>query len=188
MIDISDNQVVEQIRKGDIEAYSELVQRYQKRIFNLMYRFSQSKLDAAELTQDVFCKAFDKLSSFQNSRSFFSWLYTLAMNHGKDWNRQQQRKRDGLRLYADSLGQEESSPSLDMTEKRQEISLMLTELSKLPPENGELLMLRYQQELSIGELGEIFNLSDSAVKMRIHRTLVVLQNKLIGVLDENESA
>ena len=64
---------------------------------------------------------------------------------------------------------------------------MLTELSNLPPEKSELVMLRYQQDLSISELGEIFNLSDSAVKMRIHRTLEVLQNKLIGVLDENQT-
>jgi RNA polymerase sigma-70 factor (ECF subfamily) len=186
LIDISDNHIVKQIRQGNIEAYSEIVQRYQKRIFNLMYRFSQSKPDAAELTQDVFCKAYDKLSSFNNNRSFFSWLYTLAMNHGKDWNRQQLRKRDGLRLYADSL-QDESQSSTDTTEKQQEISLMLTELSNLPPEKSELVMLRYQQDLSISELGEIFNLSDSAVKMRIHRTLEVLQNKLIGVLDENQT-
>jgi RNA polymerase sigma-70 factor (ECF subfamily) len=186
LIDISDNQIVTKIRQGNIEAYSEIVRRYQKRIFNLMYRLSQSQPDAAELTQDVFCKAFDKLSRFNNDRSFFSWLYTLAINHGKDWNRKQLKKRDGLRLYADSL-QEESSPSIEMSEKQQEISLMLEELSKLPPEKSELVMLRYQQELSIRELGEIFSLSDSAVKMRIHRTLAVLQNKLIGVLDENQT-
>ena len=185
-MNISDNHIVTKIKQGDIEAYSELVQRYQKPVFNLMYRFSQSKADAAELTQDVFSKAFEKLNSFQAGRSFFSWLYTLAMNHGRDLLRQQERKRNGLRFYTDSIQHDDSSISLDTLEKKQEIDKMFVALAELPHEKRELLLLRYQQELSIGELGEIFNLSPSAVKMRIHRSLALLQKQLTGKSDTNE--
>ena len=94
-MEISDNYIVEQVRQGDVEAYAELVERYQKCIFNLMYRFSYTKGDAAELTQDVFCKAYEKLNSFQNNRTFFPWLYTLAINHGREWSRKQERKKNG---------------------------------------------------------------------------------------------
>jgi RNA polymerase sigma-70 factor (ECF subfamily) len=139
-MELSDNQTVRQVKKGDIEAYSEIVARYQKRIFNLMYRFSWSKADAAELTQDVFCKAFERLASFKNDRQFFPWLYTLAMNHGRDWSRQQAKKRDGLRLYADSLKQEDWSFATKTIEKRQEIAQMLKAISNLPHEKRELLL------------------------------------------------
>lgn len=179
-MDISDSDIIKHIRQGDIEAYAKLVERYQKPIFNLMYRFSESEVDAAELTQDVFCKAFEKLASFHNNKSFFTWIYTMAMNHGKDWVRRQGRKRDGLQLYAASLELEETSPPMEVSEKRQEISNMFTALSKLPPKKREILLLRYQQELSIGELAEVFNLSSSAVKMRIHRSLALLQDQLSG--------
>ncbi len=185
-MDISDNHIIKQIRQGDIESYSELVQRYQKPIFNLMYRFSQSRDDAAELTQDVFCKAYEKLTGFKNGQSFFPWLYTLATNHGKDWIRKQGRKRDGLRLYAETMEQENSSIPSTLIEKRQEVTRMLTALSRLPHEKQEILLLRYKQELSISEIGEIFNLSTSAVKMRIHRSLGLLQKQLSGELDVKE--
>jgi len=182
----SDNHIVKQIKQGDIEAYSELVQRYQQPVFNLMFRFSRSKSDAAELTQDVFCKAFEKLDSFQNKKTFFPWLYSLAMNHGKDWIRRQQRERDGLRFYADNLAQEGLSPPVQIIEKRQEINTMFMALAKLPLEKQEILLLRYQQELSIRELEEIFCLSASAVKMRIHRSLALLHDQLNGECDVNE--
>ncbi len=185
-MDISDNLIVTQIKQGDIEAYSELVRRYQKPVFNLMYRFSQSKIDAAELTQDVFCKAFEKLPGFQNDRNFFPWLYTLAINHGKDFIRRQERKRDGIRLYTESMEQENSSLPMEIVEKRQEIDKMFIALSRLPHEKSEMLLLRYQQELSINELGEIFDLSSSAVKMRIHRSLALLQNQLNGESQTDE--
>ena len=140
-MDISDNHIVKQVRQGDIESYSELVQRYQRPIFNLMYRVSQSKEDAA---------------------------------------------RDGLRLYSENLDRENSSLPSETIEKRQEVNKMFMALSKLPHEKQEMLLLRYKQELSIGELGEIFNLSSSAVKMRIHRSLAFLQKQLNGELDVNE--
>lgn len=184
-MDISDNHIIEQVRQGDTESYSKLVQRYQRPIFNLMYRVSQSKEDAAELTQDVFCRAFEKLTVFKNGRNFFPWLYTLATNHGKDWIRKQGRNRDGLRLYAENIERENSSLPAATIEKRQEITKMLMALSTLPPEKQEILLLRYKQELSISEIGEIFNLSSSAVKMRIHRSLALLQKQLSGELDVN---
>ncbi len=185
-MEISDNHIVTQIKQGDVEAYSELVQRYQKPVFNLMYRFSQSKIDAAELTQDVFCKAFEKLPGFQNDRNFFSWLYSLAANHGKDFIRQQERKRDGLQFYTENIEHENSYLPLEIVEKRQEINTMFIALSRLPHEKREMLLLRYQQGLSIKELGETFDLSTSAVKMRIHRSLALLQNELKGESHINE--
>ncbi len=184
-MDISDNHIVTQVKQGETEAYSMLVQRYQKPVFNLMFRFSQSRIDAAELTQEIFCKTFEKLPKFDNSRKFFPWLYTLATNHGRDWTKQQQRKRNGLRLYTDSIDREDSLHPQQTLEKQQEIDEMFIALAKLPHEKREMLLLRYQQELSLGELGEIFNLSTSAVKMRIHRSLALLQDQLNGEFDTN---
>lgn len=168
---LSDNHVVEKVRQGDLEAYGELVFRHQRSIYNLMYRFSQSQHDADELTQEVFCKAYEKLANFGDGRNFFPWLYTLALNHGRDWFRRQQTMREGLHQYAGSCMVGEVSSTPEKFEKEQEISQMYRALARLPRDRQEMLLLRYQQELSIGELGEIFNLSDSGVKMRIHRSL-----------------
>ncbi len=148
-MELSDNEIVKQVREGNIEAFSEIVQRYQKPVFNLMYRFSQSEHDATELTQDIFCKAYGRLANFQNERSFFPWLYTVAMNHGRDWIHRQDKNRDGLRLYTDSLEHENQLLPPEIVEKQQESTTLLMALSTLSSEKRELLLQRYQQDLSI---------------------------------------
>ncbi|MFT5700052.1 MAG: RNA polymerase sigma-70 factor (ECF subfamily) [Desulforhopalus sp.] len=175
---ISDSCIVEQVRQGEAEAYSELVLRYKKPIYNLMFRFCYSTEEAAELTQDVFCNAFEKLSSFKTHRPFFPWLYTLAMNHGRDWKRQNYKKTEGLHNYSQILNNNIGPSEVDKLERKQEVDQVFLALSTLPDEKREMLLLKYKQDLTIRELGEIFGLSDSGVKMRIHRAIATLQDLL----------
>lgn len=177
-MEISDSSIVEQVKGGEVEAYSELVLRYKKPIYNLMFRFCHSTEDAAELTQDVFCNAFAKLSSFKTHKPFFPWLYTLAMNHGRDWTRHKNKNLKGLRNYSQSLLNYNQPSDLEKLERSQEIDQMFCALSTLSYEKREILLLKYQKELSNRELGEIFGLTDSGVKMRIHRAIEKLQDIL----------
>lgn len=176
----SDIFLVEQVKKGEVEAYSELVLRYQKPIYNLMFRFCHSTEDAAELTQDVFCNAFERLNGFRTSESFFPWLYTLAMNHGRDWSRKKKRKNDGFENYSRLLTQADHPSWTDNVEMQQEVDQLFLILSKMPCEKREILLLKFKSDLSIREIGEIFSLSDSAVKMRIQRAIKSLQELLIA--------
>lgn len=178
-MEISDKSIVEQVKKGEVAAYSELVLRYQKPIFNLMFRFSQSTEEAAELTQDIFCTAFEKLSTFNHEKKFFPWLYTLAMNHGRDWKRKNRRSVDGLQHYTRHFSTETWSCEEHPLEKQEEVDQLFNALNKLPDEKREMLLLKYKKELSTRELGEIFGLSDSGVKMRISRALTTLQEILV---------
>ena len=83
----SDREIVKQVLGGEVDLYAVLVERYHRQIFNLMYRFSHKDQDAADLTQDVFLRAYEKLASYRVERSFFSWLYALASNLATDWSR-----------------------------------------------------------------------------------------------------
>ena len=177
-MEISDSCIVEQEKKGEVEAYSELVLRYKKPIYNLMFRVSQSQEEAAELTQDVFCNAFAKLSSFKSHKPFFPWLYTLAMNHGRDWSRKKHKNVEGICIYSQTLMSNSPPSVLEKLEKKQEVDQMFDALAELPYEKREMILLKYQQDLSTRELGEIFGLSDSGVKMRIHRTIAALKDIL----------
>lgn len=171
----TDNRIVELVRRGEVESYAVLIRRYDKRIYNLMFRFCLSRNEAAELTQEVFCKAFEKLQSFQNGRNFFSWLYTLAMNHGRDWARQQQRKRHENILLSREMSRGHIAFPAEIVEKKQEIDRLFAVLATLPVDKREILLLRYQQELSLEEIADIFTLSTGAVKMRIRRAIDLLQ-------------
>ncbi len=175
----SDEAIVNQVLQGDMQAYEILICRYQNQIYNLMYRCSHSPEDAADLTQDVFCKTFEKLKHFQKKRSFFSWLYTLAMNHAKDWLRKQKRQVPKTPFLPDmeTTQPNQKSPA-EQVEEQETLDLVTQAMMTLPLEKRELLMLRYHYGNSIKELSEIFELSASAVKMRLHRSLAELQIKL----------
>lgn len=180
----SDEGIVRQVVGGKVQSYGMLVQRYERPIFNLMYRYCRSDQEAADLSQDVFLRVYERLGSFDCRRKFFPWLYTLAMNRAKDWQRSNSRKLQGLAKL------QWQAPELD-TGSHQEQRLLVQEeieglygaLDSLPDTTRELLLLRYRQELPIRELVSIFNLSESAVKMRISRALEQMKVKMGGDRD-----
>ena len=178
----SDGDIIDQVLGGQKQAFSVLVERYQRQIFNLMYRYSRSDHDAADLTQEVFLRAYEKLSSFKSSNSFFSWLYTLAVNKAHDWSRKQSRRKK----YQNDL--QNTRPDPVRTESKQEKILQRQEdvmelqraMQELPDDTREILVLRYHHNFSVKESAEIFSISESAVKMRTSRGLKQLQNLLQG--------
>ncbi len=172
-MDLSDNQLVKLIRAGDSEAFAELVDRYQVQIFNMMYRFSGSADDAADLTQDVFCRAYERLGQYRQHHRFFSWLYTMALNHARDWSRKRRAHRQADHGYRPDDAAPETLPER-VLETKQQIDGLAAALQVLPADRRELLILRYRHDCSIRDLAEIFDLSESAVKMRVQRSLTEL--------------
>ena len=82
--------LVQRARRGDLEAYDELVQRYQERIYATIYHMTSNHEDANDLAQESFIKAFQALKSFKGGSSFYTWLYRIAVN--KTINFLKQRK------------------------------------------------------------------------------------------------
>ena len=82
--------LVQRARQGDLEAYDELVQRYQERIYATVYHMTSNHEDANDLAQESFIKAFQALKSFKGGSSFYTWLYRIAVN--KTINFLKQRK------------------------------------------------------------------------------------------------
>ena len=177
----SDEVLVKRVLRGDDQAFAEIVERYQRPIYNLMYRFCRNPSEAAELSQDVFLKTYERLASFDGRRRFFPWLYTLAMNLARDWQRSHARKQQGLaRLRWETPGPDPGSGQEKALLGREETARLYGALDVLPAETRELVLLRYRQEVSIRELAEIFKLSESGVKMRLSRALQRMKEVLGG--------
>lgn len=172
----SDEEIIGQIRAGHKQAYSILIGRYQRPMYNLMYRYSRSEADAADLTQEVFLRAYEKLNSFGSGHRFFTWLYTLAVNRANDWA----RKRNRLQLHHRELADRVVSETPDagqekILESREQVRQLQKAVDLLPDETREILMLRYREECSVREVAQIFSLTESAVKMRAARGLQQLK-------------
>jgi len=168
---ISDDKLVERIVKGDSRFFEFIIERYEAQIFNLMYRYSGSRDEAADMTQDVFCRVYERLKNYQSRQTFFSWLYTLALNYAKDWSRKKQsetQKND--RFSAEYSTGKWQDPGVEC-ENNQQVDNLWEALKYLPDDRQEMVLLRYRHEHSIREIAEIFSLSESAVKMRLKRSL-----------------
>jgi RNA polymerase sigma-70 factor (ECF subfamily) len=142
-----------------------------------MYRYCGSTEVAADMTQDVFCRVFEKLENYQEKNSFFSWVYTLALNYARDWNKKQRNRKIKLSRYADELRSQQEYVDHEH-ESIQETEMLLRALEALSDDRRELVVLRYRHDCSIRELSDIFNLSESATKMRLKRSLEEL-NKIL---------
>ena len=177
-MNLSDEDIVEGILAGGKELFAVLVDRYQRPVYNLMYRYSRNAEEAADLTQEVFVRSFDRLKTFRAGNSFFPWLYGLAVNQANDWSRSRARQRVGLDAYGEHLRQETAADRQNAMESRETGQRIAQALARLSEETRELLIFRYRHERSIREAAIVFKLSESAVKMRIKRGLDELQEEL----------
>ncbi len=182
-MEAADDEIVKQVLGGSRNRYRFLISRYERQIFNLMFRYSRNDDDAADLTQEVFVKAYSRLDQYRYGERFFSWLYALAVNLAKDWYRKGRRRQE---LRTDLLHNEIEvsgfvSRQEEGLERSEEIKFLEDALGKLSHRNREMVILRYQQERSIKEIVEIFGMGESAVKMRIARALKQLRMIIHGV-------
>ncbi len=173
--------MVKAVRMGDTQAFEGIVRKYEKPIFNLMYRATGSRDDAADLTQDAFLRAYDKIHTFRFGRKFYSWLYTLAMNVARD----HLRKRCRLPAATDQDPENTAQGALDEAltangvERSVEIQRLFSLLRALPLKDREAVLLRFRNGLAMKEIANRLGLSVSGAKMRVHRGVAKLQ-KMLG--------
>lgn len=181
----TDETLVYLILKGETQLFEQIIERYEWPIYNLMYRYCRSEQEAADLTQDVFLRVFDRLSSFNRRKRFFSWLYALAVNRANDWHRRVAINRKKLNeLHWDPPEPEVNSDQEEKMVAQEEVNNLYKSLDELPDTTREMILLRYKQELPFFEIADIFNVSESAVKMRVARGLTKIKDLLGGVRDE----
>ncbi len=177
--------IVQQVIDGEINQYEILVKKYQGPVYSFMLRYTGSSPIAQELVQEVFMKAYDGLERFDTGRRFFPWLYTIALNIARDWGRKNASRSHEINGFDETLisFQEESglknAGQENRIEQKQRMGLIQKALQKIRPENREAVILRYRYDLSFKEIAQVFGISLSASKMRVHRGLKQLR-EVIG--------
>ncbi|MEK6699473.1 MAG: sigma-70 family RNA polymerase sigma factor [Nitrospirota bacterium] len=175
-----DAALVASCTKGDTDAFETLVQKYQKRMFNIAFRMTGSYEDAGEVVQDAFVSAYRGLKNFQGRSKFSTWLTAITVNHSK--NRLQQMKArqareplsldDPVRTEDGSIAVDPPSkgPSvLDRLEARDERKKVQECISALEPEFREVIILRDMQDFSYEEIGSLLKVREGTVKSRLFR-------------------
>ena len=173
---------IDRVLRGEVNAFGPLVERYQKPNFNLMCRVAGSPDSAADLTQDTFIRAYQKLERFHPGKRFFPWLYSIGLNLARDFARKNTRDlKTGSTLDPESIsGCNYPGDQHDSMCASLELVRLEKALDELPLIYREALILRYHDECSMRDIAEALSLSLSAAKMRVHRGLEMLRENYKG--------
>ncbi|GAA4703375.1 RNA polymerase sigma factor [Brevibacillus fulvus] len=164
----SDAEIIQRIIQGDIEAYRELIQRYQHMIFVFIYKMVNNRTDAEDLTQEVFVKAYEKLSTYRGESQFSTWLHTLARNKTIDFLRRRKvHDSDEQLKYVPAQTREESpQESLLGKERRKEIEAAFSMLSE---PYREVIVLRCTHEYPFDKIANLLGVAESTARVRYLR-------------------
>jgi RNA polymerase sigma-70 factor (ECF subfamily) len=178
-----DRQLVERARKGDLDAFEELVHRHAGRLFRTLVTIAANPQDAEDDVQNAFLKAFVHLRGFKGNSRFSTWLTRIAINERLQRLRGQKKVE---RLDADATEEAAIRPGLlrawedpEQMYSRVELrSLIERELLKLPLKYRSILVLRDMQQFSTAEAAAILDESTANVKTRLHRARLMLREAL----------
>ena len=172
-----DQHIISDVLSGQVSAYSELVEKYQSLAFTLAIRMVGNKQEAEEVAQDAFIKAYGSLKSFRGKSKFSSWLYRIIYNTSISLLRKRQRER---KVFDDNRNVEIQFMADEIYYQDNEYTMMALEKSmeSLEPEEKFIVSLFYYENSAISEIARITGLSESNVKVKLHRSRKKLYDKL----------
>ncbi len=187
----TDQAIVERVIRGDVDAFSVLVNRYQDRIYSVALNYVGNPEDAIDVTQDAFLKAYNKLRTFDSASAFYTWLYRIAINAAIDFLRKRKSRP------AESLDDEKFSevgyepaskdPSADperVAVRAEQARLLKEAISSLSEKLRTAIILHDVEGLSQEEVAEILRVPVGTVKSRVSRARSELRNLLKKTMEE----
>ena len=164
-----------QFQNGDRKAFTMLVARYEKPIFNTAYRMVKNAEDAADITQIAFIKAFERIDTFNPSYKFFNWLYKIAVNETLNLINRRKRRRD----FEYDPPARIPSPEDDL-ELNEMGHYLQKALDAMTYDQRIVIVLKHLLLLPYSEIAEILNIPEKTVKSRLFSARHVLRKELIN--------
>lgn len=163
--------------------FDQIVQRYDKRLFNLLFRLSGDYDLAQDLAQEVFLIAYKEHSKFRGESDFFTWLYRIAVNHHRRYLRKQKvRSFFGLgeKMPEEEVPDPGALEQMESIERKSRNKLIRQAVAELPGEFRETVVLYYYEDQACDDIAKILNCSPGTVKSRLWRGRKILAQKLGG--------
>jgi RNA polymerase sigma-70 factor, ECF subfamily len=175
--ELDDRDLIEHA-KTDKNAFGEIYERYLTRIYNYIYYRTGNQQDAEDLTAKVFYRAMSHIRNYEDKGvPFQAWLYRIAHNLVANFHRDQGRRK--IIPLDDYVAYTLRSDAPDhQTEANEERDNLLAAIRRLPAERQQLLLLKFIEQKSNAEIGEIMQRTEGAIKSLYHRTLLALRDEL----------
>ena len=164
------------------DLFAELYDRFSNVVFNKCYGFSKSREEAEDLTHDVFVRLFVKLRTFKGNSKFSTWLYSFTYNFCVNYvQRNSHKKKEKVTVVTDQIKENDAFDEVDDASlfelKSEKLAKVLT---LIDPAEKMILLMKYQDDMSIKEIMEVLKVGESAVKMRVKRA----KAKVVKLYDE----
>ena len=169
--------IIARARRGDADAFEQLVVAYRDQVFRLALRMCGNEADADEVAQEAFLSAWKALPNFRGDSRFSTWLYQLTSHAAIDLMRREKRQIAAEDITEVSTPDPGPSPQqqAERSETRQAVRDAMGQLS---PEYRQIVVLRFLQELSYEEIGAVLKLPPGTVKSRLNRAKSQLKDIL----------
>jgi len=168
--------LVRRVQQGDEIAFREVVDRYQSKVFSIIYGILRSRNDAEDIAQQVFAKIYFSIGNFDFRSSLLTWIYKITVNECYDYLR---KKKVRKLVYESDFSEEEaqrmerSEPAVEsavpIDEKLAQRDLIMKLLEKVSEEDRELLMLKEVEGHSVEELAEMTGMNENTIKVKLFR-------------------
>lgn len=183
--------LVEATLSGNRNAFGELVERYQDRLFNTLTRVLGSRDDASEVLQDAFVQAYTKLGSFRGSSQFYTWIYRVALNMACSFRRRNSQRRDeqSVEQLRELSGTEPVDNSLQPEQslvRSEQAEIVQAALLGISDEHRQILVLREMEDCSYETIAEILDLPVGTVRSRLFRARLQLKERLESMFLKEE--
>ena len=174
--------IIKKILNGKTEQYEYFLDRYGQQVFVLVDRIVSCQEDAEELTQDVFLKAFQQLSSFKAESTFSTWIYRIATNIAISAVR---KKRNDVLCLDDSVFANLSDTQVDAAledESEEQMERLQQAMNQLEADERALITLYYLKEKPLAEVAFILGMTEGNAKVKLHR----IRKKLYVLIKNQE--
>lgn len=184
-VNVLENRLARLALKGDQQAFAELVDLYQDKLYHMAYRMLNNRQEAEDVVQDTFLRVYKNLDRFDETLKFSTWIYRIATNlcidrlrkrkptYSLDAESQEYDGLDGYSMIPSDNRTPESELILSDTQR-----IIHQAMESLPPKYKSVMMLRYIQDMSLQEVGDILDMPVTTIKTRVHRGREFLRKKL----------
>lgn len=177
---LPDAALAERVRQGDRRAFAALVQRHQRTVFHVAWRYVRNDEDARDLTQATFVKAWQNAATFRGESAWRTWLLQIAVNLSLN------HVRDRGRWKHEELGEDTAGADPSLVQKladAESSEQLRVAVETLPPKQRMVVELRVHEGLSFKEVADIAECSEDAAKANFHYALKKLRSMLGAVRD-----
>lgn len=168
--------LVRRVQAGDEAAFREMVERYQSKVFSIIYGILRNHNDAEDIAQQVFTKVYFSIGSFDFRSTLLTWIYKITVNECYDYLRKKKVRKlvyesdfteeDTLRVEGSEVARDQRPP-VDTALAQRDLALKL--LARLPAEERNLLLLKEVEGHSVEELAEMTGINENTIKVKLFR-------------------